>query len=517
MSVTHDSEKHEPRLGRGDPEPKLGGQDREPVPGERGDPPLDPHENVADILRRARKEHGQDLRTVSQVLRIRYVYLEAIEAGRFDRLPGTAYVIGFLRTYADYLGLDGDHIVEQFKLESSGAGAKTELIFPEPVTEGRIPGGAIILISVLLMGVAYGGWFYLSNEGRSVAELIPPMPERLMALMGGDEETPARAGEAATAEAPSAQPEEPAAESEETIAASTPEPAVESGTAEEAPAAGTENAANEPAASQDSTTTAAAPAAQPATAQLGPEPAEVSPPAAPSTETVEVTETLAEPEQPSPAPVVVIEAPGVSPPAPEAATPPVVVTQVIRLEPAHQPAADAQSEPATAKPRTTLAEVARLQPSLPAPSTDPGAVTPSERESGTAGAASMKPTPLVQQTLFIPSAPLAPETAAISSERAPRVYGENNQGARIIVRAIQDSWVQVRDRDDALLLTRVLRTGDSYYVPNRDGLTLLTGNAGGLEIEVDGIKIPPIGPLGSVRRQIALDPGRLLQGNSISR
>ncbi|MEE8505221.1 MAG: helix-turn-helix domain-containing protein, partial [Kiloniellales bacterium] len=227
MSVTHDSEKREPTLDRGDPEPKLGGQDREPIPGERGDPPPEPHENVADILRRARKEHGQDLRTVSQVLRIRYVYLEAIEAGRYDRLPGTAYVIGFLRTYADYLGLDGDHIVEQFKLESSGAGAKTELIFPEPVTEGRIPGGAIILISVLLMGVAYGGWFYLSNEGRSVADLIPPMPERLAALMGGDEEAPAPAGEAAMAEAPSAQPEEPAAESEETIAASTPEPAVE--------------------------------------------------------------------------------------------------------------------------------------------------------------------------------------------------------------------------------------------------------------------------------------------------
>ncbi|MEE9209728.1 MAG: RodZ domain-containing protein [Kiloniellales bacterium] len=480
MSVTHDRDKPEPTLGRGDPEPKLGGQDREPIPGLHDGAPPEPHENVADILRRARKEHGQDLRTVSQVLRIRYVYLEAIESGRFDRLPGTAYVVGFLRTYADYLGLDGGHIVEQFKLETRGAAAKTELIFPEPVTEGRIPGGAILLISVLLMGVAYGGWFYLSNEGRSVADLIPPMPESIARLMGGDEEAPA-----------------PADESAETIAASIPEPAMESETAEEAPAAGTESAAIEPAAAQDSTTTAAAPAAQPAA-----EPAEVSQPAAPPTETVEVAETPAEPEQEA---------------APEHPLPaPVVVTQVIRLAPAQQPAADSQSESATAAPRTTLAEVVRLQPNLPAPSTDSGAATPSESESGIASAASMEPTPLVRQTLVIPSAPFAPQTAVISSDRVPRVYGENNQGSRIIVRAIQDSWVQVRDRNDALLLTRVLRTGDSYFVPDQDGLTLLTGNAGGIEIEVDGVKVPPIGPVGSVRRQIALDPGRLLHGDSTS-
>ncbi len=460
MSVTHDRDKHEPTLGRGDPEPKLGGQDREPSPGLHDALPPEPRENVAEILRRARKAHGQDLRTVSQVLRIRYVYLEAIESGRFDRLPGTAYVVGFLRTYAEYLGLDGGHIVEQFKLETSDSGAKTELIFPEPVTDGRIPGGAIILISALLMGVAYGGWFYLSNEGRSVADLIPPMPERLARLMGGDEEAPA------------------------------------------------------PAAAPDNTTTAA-PAAQPAA-----EPAEVLPPTAPPSETVEVAESPAEPEQeaapeqPLPAPVVVVEAPGISAPAPEAATPPVVVTQVIRQAPAQPAVADFQSESATAAPRATLAEVVRLQPNFPMLSTGPGAATPSESESGTAGAASMEPTPLVQQTLIIPAPPSVPETAAISSEQVPRVYGETNQGARIIVRAIQDSWVQIRDRNNALLLTRVLRTGDSYFVPNQDGLTLLTGNAGGIEIEVDGVKVPPIGPIGSVRRQIALDPGRLRAGNS---
>ncbi len=43
------------------------------------------------------------------------------------------------------------------------------------------------------------------------------------------------------------------------------------------------------------------------------------------------------------------------------------------------------------------------------------------------------------------------------------------------------------------------------------------GKAGGLEIRVDGVPIPPIGPVGTVRRQIALDPARLLSGAAVPR
>ncbi|HEY9549343.1 MAG TPA: DUF4115 domain-containing protein, partial [Kiloniellaceae bacterium] len=72
--------------------------------------------------------------------------------------------------------------------------------------------------------------------------------------------------------------------------------------------------------------------------------------------------------------------------------------------------------------------------------------------------------------------------------------------------------VQVRDREGNLLLTRVLRVGDSYQVPNQADLTLLTGNAGGLEISVDGNPLPALGPVGAVRRNIPLDPAALLGG-----
>ena len=165
--------------------------------------PLDRRESVAAVLRRAREKHGQDVRTVAQVLRIRQGYLEALESGRFDKLPGTAYALGFLRTYAEYLGLNANNIVDRFKEEVQGPERQTELVFPEPVAEARIPGGAIILISVVLLSAAYGGWFYLSNQGRSVADLIPALPDHIQTLIDGETES-----------APPALPEPPAVSAE---------------------------------------------------------------------------------------------------------------------------------------------------------------------------------------------------------------------------------------------------------------------------------------------------------------
>ena len=87
---------------------------------------------------------------------------------------------------------------------------------------------------------------------------------------------------------------------------------------------------------------------------------------------------------------------------------------------------------------------------------------------------------------------------------------------RIVVKAKTNSWIQVRD-DAAgeLVLTRMLMSGDSYIVPDRSGLTLSTGNAGALEILVDGEPVPAVGGEGTVRRRIVLDAERLKSGTAV--
>ena len=109
--------------------------------------------------------------------------------------------------------------------------------------------------------------------------------------------------------------------------------------------------------------------------------------------------------------------------------------------------------------------------------------------------------------------PLPPKPPAVASAE-PRLFGRENTGSRIMIKARIGSWVQIRDQDGKKLLTRVLRAGDSYLVPNKPGLLMETGNAGGLEITVDSVVIPDIGPIGAVRRNIALDTETLKAGSS---
>ncbi|NDB82010.1 MAG: hypothetical protein EB127_04610 [Alphaproteobacteria bacterium] len=62
-------------------------------------------ERIGDLLKKVRNARSLDLYKVSEDLRIRKKYLEAIEAGSFTEMPGDAYVNGYVKMYADYLGV----------------------------------------------------------------------------------------------------------------------------------------------------------------------------------------------------------------------------------------------------------------------------------------------------------------------------------------------------------------------------------------------------------------------------
>ena len=92
---------------------------------------------IADDLRQARLSRGVEIKEASATLRIRAVYLEALEDGRFSDLPGSTYVAGFLRTYGDFLDLDGEELVRRFKDETGGVLVHQQLSFPVPASEAR--------------------------------------------------------------------------------------------------------------------------------------------------------------------------------------------------------------------------------------------------------------------------------------------------------------------------------------------------------------------------------------------
>jgi cytoskeletal protein RodZ len=376
-------------------------------------------------LRQTRLTYGRDLADVANQLRIRQVYLQAIEEGRFEALPGATYAIGFVRAYADYLGLDENEVVKRYKELRGGVNAQTNLVPPAPVAEGRLPAGPVLLFAVILAAAAYGGWYYLSLEGRDPGEVVAALPARIAQMVG-------------------MKPDEPVAPPEPAPAptAASPAPAVP---AAEAPA---EKPAIMPA------ETAVEKPAETAVTTIPAEPA-------PAVESVSPA-----PEQPA-TPAAIAPVPPAR--APEPASP--------------SPVTETTAVPAPAETAPTAAETAavpRQQAVAPAAAGASGSST-----SPAAGAP-----------------PQAPEPSAQAAQPVD---------SRVVLRANASSWIEIRNAEERRVFSRLLRRGETYPVPLTPGLTLTTGNAGGLDVVVDGKTLPPLGKPGDVRRDVALDAEMLIK------
>jgi cytoskeletal protein RodZ len=111
---------------------------------------------IGNSLREARARRQIDLTQAEQATKIRVRYLRALEDERFEQLPSQTYVKGFLRTYADYLGLDGQLYVDEFNSrfatgEDHDAGPRRSSVRPERRT--RRLETSIVLIAVALVAI----------------------------------------------------------------------------------------------------------------------------------------------------------------------------------------------------------------------------------------------------------------------------------------------------------------------------------------------------------------------------
>ena len=79
--------------------------------------------HVGAILRETRKRRRVDLSEVEAATRIRLKYLLAIEEGEWGVLPGGVYTRGFIRSYASFLGLDGERLAAEYRRDVEGEGA----------------------------------------------------------------------------------------------------------------------------------------------------------------------------------------------------------------------------------------------------------------------------------------------------------------------------------------------------------------------------------------------------------
>jgi cytoskeleton protein RodZ len=137
-----------------------------------------PLETVGQDLRAARLKRGDELAQVSRALKIRKDHLEALEEDRLEDLPGKTYAIGFVRSYARYLGLDSDRYVERFKHEISGR-SEEQSREPAPIhqEEARhyLPQGWRIIAGVVVVLLGYGLWHLMAPSG-DTSQQVPEAP-----------------------------------------------------------------------------------------------------------------------------------------------------------------------------------------------------------------------------------------------------------------------------------------------------------------------------------------------------
>ncbi len=151
------------------------------------------------------------------------------------------------------------------------------------------------------------------------------------------------------------------------------------------------------------------------------------------------------------------------------------------------------------EPRHAASENPRLQPEPPSPAPAP------IEEMRTASIPGATATTAIAMPVPPPMHQPAQAPQSAGTPGAP-------DGSRIVLRFTGDTWVQVKERGGEALLAKVMKAGETYPVPSRDNLVLNTGNAGRVEILVDGTEVPPIGSPGSVRKDVALDPEILKAG-----
>ena len=320
-------------------------------------------------LRSARLERGEDLYDIADILRIRPVYLEALEAGDTAVMPGRPYVLGFLKSYADYLGLDGQALAQDFKGAQPGAVPPAALVYRTPAEEKARPTKALAALSIVCAVLVYGGWHAYSSGQLDFDATLSALPLQI--------------GEVA------------------------------------------------------------------ADLVAGDGPPEAAGPAAVAVSTG------------APAAALVVTA----------AEPPLDQLRLAAPEAAPEPGA------ALAAARPPSRDVASAQAAEAQPAASAGAML----------------------------AALETESPA-----AIRVFGGANDNGRIQLVARESSWVQVRSSARDYVRTRTLQSGDRLVLPNRSDLSLWTGNAGGVELMIDGRSVGVLGRRGDVVRELALDADQLL-------
>jgi hypothetical protein len=128
---------------------------------------------VGLVLQEARIRQGASLEEVERSTCIRRANLELLEEERFDELPGDVYAAGFVRSYAGFLGLDADRLVEAFW---DARPQEPEPLVADPIAARTTRRGPLLLVAAALVVAAAAAAVLLLRDRGETATPPPAAP-----------------------------------------------------------------------------------------------------------------------------------------------------------------------------------------------------------------------------------------------------------------------------------------------------------------------------------------------------
>lgn len=136
------------------------------------------YDGIGTRLAEVREARGISKDAVAHQMNLRVRIIDALESGDFLSLPGDAYIRGYLRNYAQLLGMDAREALTAYAEEQSGKPRAQKFFIPEPTVEGYRPGAAMIGLSLVLTAIIYvGGWLWWEQPKAYKDYTLPALPE----------------------------------------------------------------------------------------------------------------------------------------------------------------------------------------------------------------------------------------------------------------------------------------------------------------------------------------------------
>ena len=429
----------------------------------------------------ARLAKGMQISELSQLLRISKQYLKSIEAGDFDSLPGPTYAAGYLRSFAQEVGLDAVELTQRYRTLVGEVEKGPTYSFPVDTQRPQRSGAMLASIIVIFTVAGYGGWYALGK------------PDVLTGLIGESEpETVALPQIESTV----TEPDDMAKTDVEPVdLAAVDLPAANSAGLSDTADEAVTNVAAAPAET-------AAPLATPA--DMVGETVEVVVP--PVLEMAPETDLAAAPAVATGSAAMPVSGTTVSGTSAEAM--PVIDTLAGSTPSATTPPA---ATPDATTPAVTMATTGGA--------TDPGAVdgaidgllkTPPADAAPDDRMAAASGTPATPATMDIVDT-VDTMTSSISSQIGTGVAFARQRvpDMEVTLRATGASWVEIIRNDGEEVMAKLMRAGETYMVDSRDRLYLSTGNAGGLELVFNDGTVRSVGDSGEILRDLLLDATKL--------